>query len=90
MAFCCGLCSKLIKIFGTNTYSAAVNVTDTVKARFPPVLGISFFVGLGLCLIIYVTHKFHFARIYRNRFGIGYSSVHTIPVAHVKPTVIVQ
>ncbi|XP_028179025.1 prostatic acid phosphatase [Ostrinia furnacalis] len=75
--------SKFVKLY---EHLLSVNWEYECNKQFPPLLGMSFFIGLGLFVIIYVAHKMHFARVTR-QYGLnsGYANVETVTVAPTKP-----
>ncbi|KAL0852301.1 hypothetical protein ABMA28_000509 [Loxostege sticticalis] len=74
--------SKFIKIYDN---LLSVNWEYECGKQFPPLLGISFFIGLGLFVIIYVAHKMHFARVSREYgFNAGYSNIQAVAVTPIK------
>ncbi|XP_022832385.1 prostatic acid phosphatase isoform X1 [Spodoptera litura] len=68
----------------------SVNWEEECKKQFPALLGASFIVGLCLFITIYVVHKIHFARVYKQyrsvyipRKNLSYQSIQ-------KPTVMLS
>lgn len=63
----------------------SVNWEDECKKEFPALLGGSFIIGLGLFITIYIAHKIHFARVYKQyRKNLAYSSVETAAATPTK------